>query len=156
MPGYKAHALAGLVAAAFVLAIASWFGYFFSPHLVAFGIVTALLGALFPDIDVKSKVQKMLYAVLALVVIALYCIQYYRQAALLAAISFLPLIVNHRALFHSFWFILFFTIAVLLLAIFWFPFYRITFVMSAVFFLAGVFSHLILDFGLQRVWRNLW
>lgn len=156
MAGYKAHSLAGLIAAVLVLLVLSFIGYVLSVRSVLLGVSSSLFGALFPDVDIKSKGQKLLYALLAAVIIILYSVACYKQAALLAVFCFLPLIVNHRAMFHSFWFIFVVTVALVLTTICWFPVHRFSLIIVAVFFLAGVFSHLVLDFGLRKTLRNRW
>lgn len=154
MPGYRTHSLGGLASAAVLFCIASSFGYYFSGKMALQCILLAWFGALFPDIDVKSKGQKLFYACVGAVVILLFLITCYKLAALLAIVCFLPLIVNHRALFHSFWFIVITTLVSTVIIGLLFPSYRFVGVFWAFFFLTGVFSHLLLDFGLKATLRR--
>jgi hypothetical protein len=104
MPNYKGHLFGGFVfGAGFVtltglgtnswLSLAEWFGFL-------------LLGSLFPDIDTKSKGQKIFYVTLLFLMI--YCLinKYTALFILLSFVGLAPLLVHHRGLFHNPWFII--------------------------------------------------
>ncbi len=148
MPNYKGHLVGGVVAYGLVLYVF----YAYCPSAVMAGewFLCTLAGALFPDVDVKSKGQKYFYwAVLALSVLA----GFYKRYDLVLVISFfsvLPMLVRHRGIFHQLWFI------VVLAGIAWVigvsvaPYLGQRLLYDLIFFVLGAFSHLWLDLGLRR------
>ena len=107
-----------------------------------------MLGALFPDIDTKSRGQK--YSYFLVFVWLLYCV-WYNALNLFVMTSFvllLPLLVKHRGLFHNPFFLLSMMVASLLLAYQYCPeadgiCYMI------IFFFAGALSHVMADYCLS-------
>jgi membrane-bound metal-dependent hydrolase YbcI (DUF457 family) len=63
--------------------------------------VLCVLGAMVPDIDIKSKSQRVIYAILIPVVLALILFRYYKEAAILSFFAILPNMLKHRGLLHS-------------------------------------------------------
>lgn len=63
--------------------------------------VLCIIGAMMPDVDIKSKSQKVVYTVLILTDIALILFRYYRAASILGLLAMLPMITAHRGPFHS-------------------------------------------------------
>lgn len=151
MPNYKKHLLGGLVTYAGVLYAMSKHNP--SPLIAAQWLVCCLIGSLFPDIDTKSKIQKILYIALLVIFITL-CIQ--NKIKLLMIVSILgtlPLIVNHRGLFHNIWFIMLMNLTILVVTTIFSP-NNFHFVLhNIIFFIAGTISHLWLDLGLKRMLR---
>lgn len=64
--------------------------------------VLCLLGAMAPDIDVKSRSQRVIYTILILVDLGLILFGYYRSAAAIGFLAMLPNILKHRGGIHSF------------------------------------------------------
>lgn len=151
MPGYKGHIAGGLV----------MFGVLFAAtrSIVAAGsgwllCAITLAGALFPDVDTKSKGQKWFYRILFCALIGLLFLKQFVAFAVLALLIGLPLIVDHRGLFHRLWFIALLVIAALA-ALDWYhiiPAHNA--VLPALFFIAGAASHLMLDIGGVRFFRG--
>lgn len=154
MPGYKGHMLGACAAVVICVAALAWFGYRVSPLYFLQGLFFAWLGALFPDIDTKSKGQKMLYAVLFVLIVALLLYKKYVIASVLALMAFMPLFVNHRGIFHRFWFAALITAAAVAGCALQFPWCAAATVRNGLFFLLGFFSHIALDFGLLGLWRK--
>ncbi len=116
-------------------------------------LIACLVGALFPDIDTKSKIQKYLYFTVLISIFYLIALGLLEQACLLACISLLPLITNHRGLFHRLWFII---LCVCLGNLFCLLNHPILFkkcILTSLFFLVGVISHLWADLGIRRLFR---
>ena len=64
--------------------------------------VVALLFGLWPDVDIKSKSQKVFYTVLFVLNAALiFVFQFYIAAALLGLFAMLPILSRHRGWTHS-------------------------------------------------------
>ncbi len=63
MPGYKAHMCGGVAAYVLIVCIAGLYALYSSATLAEW-FLSMLVGALFPDIDTKSKIQKIMYRIL--------------------------------------------------------------------------------------------
>lgn len=150
MPGYRGHLIGGACAFALVLLCVT------KPYtLLNAGewLCFALLGSLFPDVDVKSKGQMLFYR--AVVVCALFfAIQKWWQAlGILGALALFPQLCNHRGVFHEPWFLLAVPSAAVISIHCCAPQYVSVAVWDAVFFAAGAFSHIFLDRGIKGVLR---
>ena len=155
MPNYKNHLLGGsLVYAAITYVTTNLHMMPIDSSLQIQTLAACLVGSLFPDIDTKSKIQKYLYFIILVSIIYLMLTGLEYQAALLAAMSMLPLIVSHRGLFHRMWFI----IMCIGLSNFlcynnpscWFKNYTCI----SIFFLIGVISHIWLDMGWKKLFKG--
>jgi hypothetical protein len=150
MPGYKTHIAGGLVvygAAAYcvhLLIHPSWF------TLLEWGLCT-VAGSLFPDIDTKSKGQKLFYTMIAIVMLILFARGCFDALALLALCALVPILVRHRGLFHRSWFIIIFALTVSYAGSLCLPAHAHAFLYDALFFIAGALSHIGLDMGIRRV-----
>lgn len=108
-------------------------------------LVTGIMGALTPDMDIKSKSSKVMY--LIFLSVAIYFIyQSKTELALLTLIySIVPQLFSHRGFIHSIIFavistaILYYTFAYIL------AFSSMVAIISSATYLAGFFSHKILD-----------
>ena len=144
MPGYKAHIVGGVVtfsALSFVLN-----GYLQSTPAMAMQLLGAtILGALFPDVDIKSKGQGIFYKGM---LVCLVLLLWKKQAYLFVIMSFLalvPVLVRHRGLFHQVWFVILMPIGIAFMVGQSFPIYNVVLLKTACFFCAGALSHIILD-----------
>ena len=105
----------------------------------------AVIFALFPDVDIKSKGQIMFYRVFFVLDVILLLNKYYVEAALLGFLALLPIISKHRGWTHTFWAMILVPSPILLGPMYLakepvlegLPFY-----LGA---LAGYFSHLVAD-----------
>lgn len=152
MPNYKGHLAGGIVLYALILVCLM--------PAVAGGALFEWLcfvcaGALFPDIDTKSKGQRFFFGLLALILIILFARQQWVPAGFLAVAACTPLLVHHRGIFHN---IVFLTVLIIVLsagAIFLLPHYKMIIVYDAFFFWIGVFSHIWLDCGLRKTLKRI-
>ncbi len=109
MSSYKGHLFGGvLFFIPFVYALGILFDYDDLPTwqyalqlVILFGIT--LLFALFPDVDIKSKGQKIFYWIFLLLDLVLIVRGLWREAAFLGLFAMTPLISKHRGWTHSFW-----------------------------------------------------
>lgn len=67
--------------------------------LICFAL--CVIGAMAPDIDIKSRSQRVIYFFLILIDILLILFSYYRAAALIGFFAMLPNIAKHRGKIHS-------------------------------------------------------
>lgn len=153
MPGYRGHLIGGAVAAVPLL-------YLLRSHvtLITFCLWSslALIGSLFPDIDTKSKGQKLFYRFMIPVLLILLMLKRFTAFILLSFISFTPLIVNHRGMFHRLWFIILPSLGLAGLIAWQYPTWGKDAFFAALFFVVGAVSHLVLDFGLRRTFKWRW
>ncbi|MBP6869580.1 metal-dependent hydrolase [Candidatus Babeliales bacterium] len=149
MPGFRGHLIGGtLTYLAILQCIKSM-----QPSLpvIASGFVFCIVGSLFPDIDIKSKGQKLFYS---LGLIILCCFLYYERTDLFIGLSLLatvPLLVKHRGIFHELWFLIFISISTGLVIGSFHAQYSAWAMKNALFFLAGAISHIVLDRVITRL-----
>lgn len=154
MPNYKGHVLGGIVVYGIVFcAVAS----FLHPSFITAceWLLFTLAGALFPDIDIKSKGQKYFYH---LILVLLIVLAFHQQFATMACCSFIvitPMLVRHRGIFHRSWFIMTMPIVVWALVSFSFPLLSASLFVNTLFFIAGGLSHIMLDVGIGRMIRHV-
>jgi energy-converting hydrogenase Eha subunit A len=113
--------------------------------LICFAL--CILGAMFPDIDVKSKSQRIIYSILVPADLILILFHYYREAAIIGFFGILPNILKHRGQLHSWSAALILPSPLLIIPIIFtgnLNFYQlgISYYIAAVF---GYMSHLIAD-----------
>jgi len=149
MPMYKEHLLGGFASGMIVLFfIANYVCCNTIPVLTSLEwLLFALAGSLFPDVDIKSKGQKLFYWVIVTLILLSLFKGNLSLAIYLALFSILPMLVRHRGLFHCTWFIVIFPLVAAALASVYLPNYRYSLFYDASFFIAGALSHLLMDFG---------
>lgn len=99
---YKGHVVAGAVS--FIPAFAIiYFGFEAGRGWVDLLILFTLcmMFAIFPDIDIKSKSQLLLYRIFIALDILLILLKMYEASAVLGLFCLLPLISRHRGWTHS-------------------------------------------------------
>lgn len=152
MPNYKGHVVGGGVAYIATLAcLHTWLRP--SLSLAVELLVFTIAGALFPDVDIKSKGQKLFYRVTGLLMIILLVQEQYASCAFMALAALLPLLVNHRGIFHQWWFLLSCSAAAVMYARLYISEYAPLISIQIFFFTIGAVSHLWLDFGPRRMLR---
>lgn len=112
-----------------------------------------LAGALFPDIDIKSKGQIVFFNLFLITGGLLILLRQWYVVSILLVISYLPLLARHRTVFHNFWIILggaFVLCKSLSICV---PCYSCRIYCDMFFFMIGVLSHLVLDKGIFKALR---
>ncbi len=156
MPGYKGHLVGGIIA----------FGLFFlglmglviiqqpSHLMIVEWLVCTLAGALFPDIDVKSKGQKYFYYVVLVGVVVLAYQQQFQMLTCFSVVMITPMLVKHRGIFHSPRFVIGVPLIVWIVVAALLPQQASRFFIDTLFFIVGALSHLWLDFGTRQfLWK---
>ncbi|MDR3549846.1 MAG: metal-dependent hydrolase [Candidatus Babeliales bacterium] len=151
MPGYKGHLIGGVVTYGLGLYVLS--SLHPSYATMAEWLLCVLAGALFPDIDIKSKGQKLFYRFLIVLFAFLVASRRYQLLIFISILAIVPMIVRHRGLFHKLWFVVGFPLLLALCLGAFFPVYRTILLYDVLFFIAGAISHLWLDLGLRRMLR---
>ncbi len=151
MPSYRGHLIGGVVTYIVVLQGIQYAQP--NAHVIFQGFLFCLLGSLFPDIDVKSKGQKVFYSLLLLFL--LYCL-YMQKWIIFTSLSLLgivPMLVRHRGLFHQIWFLLFLTLVMMVCMSSLQKSYSAILLANCCFFFAGCLSHVVLDRVYSKVKR---
>src|SRR5262245_16608113 len=106
MPGYRTH-ISVAIMVYIILAVITWSIVISWPTRLL-GLVALCIGALFPDIDTKSKGQQYLYHAYALclgLILALYVMHrtqlWVDLIICLAIITIAPLLARHRGITHN-------------------------------------------------------
>lgn len=143
MPGFRGHLIGGTIT---YLAILQYIQPMQpSASIIASGFIFCIIGSLFPDVDIKSKGQKLFYT---LTLCGLCYFLYYERTDLfigLSLVATVPLLVKHRGLFHKLWFLIFISITTGLLIGSFHADFSVWAMQNALFFLAGAISHILLD-----------
>ncbi len=152
MANYKGHLAGGI----FVYLLGIYFviqARSISLVLALEWLLFTLAGALFPDIDIKSKGQKLFYWILFFLSMILLLLNHIQALIILGFIGLTPLLVRHRGIFHSLWFVLLIPSLVAFFVCMYVPNCSRIIVFDTIFFIAGAISHLWLDFGFKRMMR---
>jgi hypothetical protein len=145
---YRGHLLGGL--ASYLLVIAVWGVYTSVFQHYMPGLIAALAGSLFPDIDISSKGQRLFLKVLFLLIVCCFLMQASLPLMLLLAFSVFPIVLPHRGLFHDLIFVGILTITIASSLIYVMPHNTEVILGVAFFFFVGVLSHLVLDKGFKK------
>lgn len=147
MPGYRKHLLFGTVV--FVALASILYSSHCSLEIMSEWFVCTMAGALFPDVDIKSKGQKYFYRLLFVSIGILFLMSHYSVVVMLVLFSMFPLLVRHRGIFHDPLFIGFCVLVVWYIVSIYYPLMTRPLGYNLLFFLMGAYSHIILDGG----WR---
>lgn len=144
MPGYRGHVAGAAITWVIALFLTLFVRYVTGLQALEWG-AAALVGGLFPDLDIKSMGQKWLFRLLFLVSTILIACQRYQFVSIMMLAASVPLLVRHRGLMHSLSFITCLSVGVCIALGLYFPVYREVIFFDTVFFWLGALSHLILD-----------
>lgn len=152
MPGYKGHVCGGIASyGVLVGALALFFSLdAFAVYQVEW-FLCAVAGSLFPDIDTKSKGQRIFYFLAVITLGVLLARAFYKTAFCFGFLTCMPLVSAHRGIFHRLPFLLCLVLILAYGAWMVYPQQGLRIYFAASFFFAGIISHLLLDFGLKRV-----
>lgn len=144
MPEHKTHLFVGFLVYIALLYLILFFGPISAERKIELFMYT-LIGALFPDVDTKSKIQRVLYIIFFILLLLLAYTKQYVAATATGVLACIPLMVHHRTLFHSKLFLIFLGASAYGATYFYYPVYAPTMLYNVLFFLAGSFSHLFAD-----------
>jgi len=151
MPKYKTHLCGGFITFCVILFVLIQLKIS-SNLLVSFiYLASCLLGSLFPDIDTKSRIQKIVYYPLFVIIIYAIFVQKWALASLISVLAFIPVLANHRRLTHKRWFVITIPLSIPILIYHFNQQFLIESFISYLFFVFGAISHLLLDFGIKRI-----
>lgn len=150
MPGYRAHLACALLLYGLLILCLS--AYAKSYWVVCGGLIAILVGALFPDIDTKSKGQHYLYWVYAAALIVLLFLYWRKPMVLwieliicLTIITIAPMLGRHRGITHTPTFIVLLGVALWVMTAGFYPLYTANIFFLSCCFVLGALSHVWLD-----------
>lgn len=152
MPGYKGHLAGGVV----IYFIAFYVMTFYIAPTFLTGLewlLFTLAGALFPDVDVKSRGQNYFYWIVLCLLILLITLHRWKIVALTSILATIPLLVRHRGIFHRAWFVVMIPLTAAGVLSSYVPQHSMRMWIDALFFTVGALSHLWLDLGLRKMFR---
>lgn len=150
MSNYKGHLAGGL----FVYLVSLYYIASYQDVSIGTGLEWLLLclaGALFPDVDIKSKGQKIFYWILLILATILLIHQRIQALMVLGVIGVIPLLVPHRGVFHRLWFVILVPVLGAWVTCSYVPDCTSIIVYDTLFFVIGAISHLWLDYGFTRL-----
>jgi len=110
-------------------------------------IIASMLGGLFPDIDIKSKGQQLLYAIVIPLLIAALLAKKVVFSILLSGLCIIPPLLPHRGITHHLWFSFSAPAVGPFLVYMYCPEHLMFTIDLYCFFVVGALSHLVLDYG---------
>lgn len=125
-----------------------------SPKGLIFGLTFCLLGSLFPDIDTKSVGQRIFYMMLTCIIVATIAMERWNLLSVLSLLGLFPLLVHHRGIIHTVWFVTLAPLPIPLIIMYNAPklFLQGDLIYAYLYFVSGALSHLLLDYG---IWKSL-
>jgi membrane-bound metal-dependent hydrolase YbcI (DUF457 family) len=156
MPGYRTHLTAAVGAGVAAVAITHRhepLSTLFS-LTIASQLIAAFLGGLFPDIDIKSKGQQVLYAIVTPCLCATLLARNIFLSTMLAFLAILPPLIPHRGITHELWFIVLAPLCGPLLVSMYNKAWLAASLDLYLFFVLGAFTHLLLDLGPKELLKR--
>ena len=150
MPNYKGHLAGGI----FVYLLGIYLIIQSQTPNFTIGLewfLFTLAGSLFPDVDIKSKGQKLFYLIMLILMVILLLNNQTQALVIVAVLSVMPLLVRHRGIFHRLWFVILIPLLAAWILCLYFPTCEKTIMYDCLFFILGAISHLWLDLGLKRM-----
>lgn len=151
MPSYKVHLLGGTVTYFLTTLLlsryVSWFSY--NPLHHIFFILFSLLGSIFPDIDITSRMQIIFFRCMILALPSALLINKILFFTL-GCICFFVVLIKHRTITHHIWFLILFPLLTALYLEKQYPESRKEIISICTYFSVGALSHRLLDFGPRR------
>ena len=155
MPKYKTHLSAGFLIFFFIILILIKLQKLnFTIPQIFFYAGCCLFGSLFPDIDTKSKIQKILYYFIFIIILYLLLFKKLILACIISIITFIPLLTNHRNLTHKLWFIILIPLTIPIVTFNYNKNIFIPIFIGYLFFIIGGISHIGLDLGLKNIFKR--
>lgn len=155
VPGYRGHLVGGVVAYGLLMGIL----YMMRPSCITMigWCIATCAGALFPDVDTKSRGQRYFYTVVVFfLLMSLWrAMQVPHEVRLdiilgIVIIALLPLLSRHRGFTHNPKFIVGMVFALWIILPSLFPTHASMLSLYVLFFGAGALSHILLDRGLFK------
>jgi hypothetical protein len=155
MPNYKTHLLGGIASFALVLRVsATYLPTFNLPvEYLPLAFFLSLVGSIFPDIDVPSKMQKWFFVASIGGILAALLTKHHHLFALLGICILFVAFLSHRTITHKPAFLLLFALIPTLYSSYTLPAHTTTAFALYLYFVIGCMSHVVFDRILTRFKR---
>lgn len=153
MPSYRTHLIIGFIS--YVAIVSALPPSYLATDVIIEGLLSCLIGSLFPDIDTKSNGQKIFYSLWLALLIYLVFVASWFLVGILAIIGILPLLSVHRGIFHSICFLIALGCIGVTIALKFELARRLVLCTNTLFFVAGCMSHVFADRFLTSLKRFL-
>lgn len=153
MPNYKVHVVGGIAAGVGTMMLTGSWEHASMPTVIEY-VGCCVLGSLFPDIDIKSKGQKIFYVALTASLLVVLWLHKTGWFIALSMLGMVPLLLRHRGLTHHPWFV---GVCTGIPAFYLYHNSHVPFsglAIDLIYFAIGAFSHMALDFGLFNFCRK--
>lgn len=157
MPGYRTHLFTGFWSAL----ILTWLliryipGISWTTETIFLCIFAGLLGSIFPDIDINSKMQRLFYITTLIVCFASVLTGYWKVFCALGAAAVIVPFLYHRTTTHNYKFIIIIPMIIPLYISYHKHFLANESFLIYFFFVIGALSHIILDRSITKIKRFL-
>ena len=147
MPNYRGHLLGGAATFGLLFYLGQKTGFIEAKNFakISTWLLACLLGSLFPDIDITSKGQRLLYASLLIIIPGIILSQEWFLFLPVTLIAIFPLLVRHRGITHRVPFILAAPFVVSAIIAYYNQSAGKLVIGCYPFFVLGALSHLLLD-----------
>lgn len=155
MPGHKTHLVVGFLSFVsisyfFMKLLPNYFGF----TTLFIGLCACLLGSIFPDIDIASKMQRIFYLLAAAFIVISFLLNNFVIFAIFAILSLIVFILKHRTITHNLIFILILATFLPIYTYFYHRSFLDESLIGSVFFVVGSFFHIFLDIFVSRVLKR--
>ncbi len=151
MPGYKAHLTGGLITFIIVLrAATAALGHPTFPE-IPLCFAASMIGSIFPDIDIQSKMQRFFYISASIILIVSLFLRHWVLFFGIALIAFIVAIIKHRGITHRLWFVITIPGVFALYMGYSYQAHFKEIMLVYLFFATGALSHLTLDKTVTKV-----
>ncbi len=153
MPGYRTHLIAGFISAALLLAALILYIPQHTPplHYLPGCFFAALLGSLFPDIDISSKMQNLFYCCALIACATALFFQAWATFCTVGIAAFFVSFLYHRTITHNYKFLIVMPLSIPLYICYQYPRHADLSLLLYLFFVIGTLSHVVLDRSITRI-----
>ncbi|MBM3886402.1 hypothetical protein FJ364_00590 [Candidatus Dependentiae bacterium] len=157
MPNYKTHLIGGVMS--FLLVMHATTHYMptlnLSIHHLPYAFVLSLLGSIFPDIDVPSKMQKLFFTLSTGGILLALLIQNYHVFTLFGVSIIFVSFLTHRTITHKTKFVLLISLLPVLYTSYHLPSHTNDAFALYLYFTLGCLSHILFDKTQTKIKRLL-
>ncbi len=152
MPSYRVHLIGGAVVFGIIHQVASTLGVMskHGPIVIIALLGITLIGSLFPDIDVTSRIRQLFYMTLVPCLPLAYFFNP-KLFGVLVCITSIMLLLRHRGVTHKPWFLAFVPLSLAGVCILKRPEAWEVYTLGAICFFLGALSHIALDYFVSHI-----
>ena len=159
MPSYKTHIVGGIGVFLILLQLTKSLDPDIPLDNIVLFLLASVVGSLFPDIDVKSKMQRYFYLSALMILPITMLTKAWHLFFITAGVCSVIPILQHRTITHQSWFIITIPGLIALALAFHYNLHFNTTMFTYLFFAGGALSHIFLDKTLTRIkktfsWRQ--